>query len=329
MARRAAKPHAGEATESVGAAVDAFLSYARLEQGLAPNTVAAYARDLARFADLAGGTPTKSIDRSHVNAFVKRLERDGLAASSRARGLVALRRLLRFLCAEGVLEHDPSIGIESPRSVRALPRVLTPEESQALIRACGDDGPMALRDRAMLEVLYGGGLRVSELVGLPLDGLDRRSGFLRVLGKGGHERIVPLGEVALDAVGTYLDEGREALLGRQPDRTRALFLTRRGGPMTRQNFFTLIRKLALRAGIPRDRVSPHVLRHAFATDLLEGGADLRSIQMMLGHADLSTTEIYTHVSNGRLQDTVERHHPRGGRGGGSGAPRRGARGSRS
>ncbi len=318
MARRAATPRGSEARESVAAAVDAFLSYARLEQGLAPNTVAAYARDLARLVDLAEGTSAKALDRSHVNAYIKRLEGDGLAASSRARGLAALRRLLRFLCAEGVLEHDPSIGIESPRAARALPRVVAPEESQALIRACGEDGPMALRDRAMLEVLYGGGLRVSELVGLPLDGLDRRSGFLRVLGKGGHERIVPLGEAALDAVGAYLDEGRAALLGRQPDRTRAVFLTRRGGPMTRQNFFALLRKLALRAGIPGERVSPHVLRHAFATDLLEGGADLRSVLLMPGHADLSTTEIDTHVNSARLQDTVERHHPRGGRGPGRG-----------
>ncbi len=299
--------------ESLASAVDAFLNHARLEQGLSPNTVAAYARDLSRFVDLAGDIAAGRLDREHVNRFITRLERDGLAASSRARALVALRRLLRFLCAEGVLAHDPSIGIESPRAARALPKILSPEESQALIRACGDDSPLALRDRAMLEVLYGAGLRVSELVGLPLDGLDRRAGYLRVLGKGGHERIVPLGEVALEAVGDYLDHARDALLGRHPDRSRALFLTRRGGPMTRQNFFALLRKLALQVGIPRERVSPHVLRHAFATDLLEGGADLRSIQLMLGHADLSTTEIYTHVSRGRLQDTVERHHPRGGR----------------
>ena len=172
--------------------------------------------------------------------------------------------------------------------------------------------PLGLRDRAMLEVLYGAGLRVSELVGLPLSGLDLRGGLLRVTGKGDKERVVPLGESALAAVDGYLAEGRDALLGDRRDETHALFLTRRGGPMTRQNFFTLLRKHARKAGVPAERVSPHVLRHAFATDLLDGGADLRSIQAMLGHADLSTTQVYTHVSRARLRDTVEERHPRGG-----------------
>jgi len=307
--------------ESLDDVVDSFLSHARLEKGLANNTLVAYARDLARFAAPLEGLPAAGVGRKDVQAFVERLERDGLAPSSRARALVAVRRLLKYMCAEGLLEQDPSLGIDSPRAGRALPKVLAAEDTRALIHACGDHGPLALRDRAMLEVLYGAGLRVSELVELPLSGLDRRGGLLRVVGKGRHERVVPLGEVALAAVSAYLDHGRANLLGKKPDRSHALFVTRRGGPMTRQNFFALLRKLALRAGIPRDRVSPHVLRHAFATDLLEGGADLRSIQMMLGHADLSTTEIYTHVSRGRLRETVDRHHPRGGRG-------RGGRGKR-
>jgi len=224
---------------------------------------------------------------------------------------VAVRRLLRFLSMEGLLKEDPSLGIVSPRTTRSLPRVLGPAETQSLIRACAGEEPLALRNRAMLEVLYGSGLRVTELVALPLSGLDRRGGFLRVSGKGGHERVVPLGEIGLAAIEAYLAGGRPKLLGQRPDRTHALFLTRRGGPMTRQNLFTILKKLARRAGIDSDRVSPHVLRHAFATDLLEGGADLRSIQSMLGHADLSTTEIYTHVGRGRLKETVERHHPRG------------------
>jgi integrase/recombinase XerD len=152
---------------------------------------------------------------------------------------------------------------------------------------------------------------VSELVGLPFSAVDARDGLLRVTGKGGKERVVPLGEQALAAIEHYLAEARDALLGSRPDETHALFLTRRGRPMTRQNFFVLIRKLAVKAGIPVDRVSPHVLRHAFATDLLDGGADLRSIQSMLGHADLSTTQVYTHVSRSRLRDTVEERHPRG------------------
>jgi integrase/recombinase XerD len=161
---------------------------------------------------------------------------------------------------------------------------------------------------------------VSELVELPLSAVDRRSGLLRVVGKGGHERIVPLGQAALDALAVYLAQARSELLGRQPDRSHAVFLSRRGRPMTRQNFFALVRRLARKADIPAERVSPHVFRHAFATDLLEGGADLRSIQAMLGHADLSTTQIYTHVSRRTLRETVEHRHPRGtgrrGRGGG-------------
>ena len=172
--------------------------------------------------------------------------------------------------------------------------------------------PLGLRDRAMLEVLYGAGLRVSELVTLPLSALDARAGLLHVTGKGGKERVVPVGGAALAAVAAYLAEARDRLRGKLASETDALFLSRRGSAMTRQNFFALIRKLAQRAGIPSERVSPHVLRHAFATDLLDGGADLRSIQSMLGHSDLSTTQVYTHVSRSRLRKTVEEHHPRGG-----------------
>jgi len=303
--------------ERLSAVVDAYLNYARLEKGLARNTITAYARDLARFAAPLEEIPVAKINREHIKSFIEALERDGLGPASRARALVAVRRLLKFMCAEQLIEKDPSQGILAPKVGRSLPRVLAADETQALIRAADDSGPLALRDRAMLEVLYGAGLRVSELVGLPLSGLDRRGGMLRVVGKGGHERVVPLGQLALSAVEEYLELGRPGLLGARGDRSRALFLSRRGGAMTRQNFFVLLRKLALRAGIPRDRVSPHVLRHAFATDLLDGGADLRSIQLMLGHADLSTTEIYTHVSRRKLKETVESRHPRGGGGRGS------------
>lgn len=310
------------AAEPISSVVDAFLNHAKLEKGLARNTIVAYARDLARFAASVEGVDAEAIAREHVRDFISGLEREGLSPASRARALVAVRRFLKFMCAEGLLEDDPSQGVMSPRVGRALPRVLAADETQALIRACGDKGPLGLRDRAMLEVLYGAGLRVTELVELPLSALDRRGGVLRVVGKGGHERLVPLGELALSAVDDYLDHARAVLLGKQGDRSHALFVTRRGGAMTRQNFFALLRKLALAAGIARDRVSPHVLRHAFATDLLEGGADLRSIQTMLGHADLSTTEIYTHVGRGRLKDTVDRHHPRGAGGAQGSKPRK-------
>jgi len=258
------------------------------------------------------GEPAE-IRPEHLRRFAEALDAEGLAPASRARMLVAARRFVRHLLARGVLARDPAEGLLAPRQTRRLPRVLRPAESEALLAAAAGDGVLALRDRAMLEVLYGAGLRVSELVELPLSGLDRRAGSVRVRGKGGRERLVPLGEPALAALEAWLTEGRPRLAQRAPRASDAVFLTGRGRPMTRQNFFARLRQLAVRAGLPRERVSPHVLRHSFATDLLEGGADLRAVQAMLGHADLATTQIYTHVSRQRLRDTVERHHPRGAR----------------
>ena len=290
-----------------------------MERGLSPRTVEAYGRDLARFAAhaAAAGAPSpQQLRRSHVSGFLIALEGAGLGARSRGRALVAVRRFLRHLAASGRLEADPLLGIETPRQGRPLPRTLHAEETARLIEAADPATPLGLRDRAMLEVAYGAGLRVSELVGLPLGGLDSRRGLLRVRGKGGKERIVPLGEPALRALAEWLDRGRPRFLRPGHRTVDAVFLSSRGGAMTRQNFFERLRVLARAAGIPLDRVSPHVLRHAFATDLLEGGADLRAVQTMLGHADLTTTQIYTHVSRARLRDTVERLHPRGARGGG-------------
>lgn len=300
---------------SLHQAIDAFLSHAALERGLAPKTIEAYAGDLGRLAgwlENAGVEAPGSLRREHVIGFARALEAEGLSARSRTRVLVAIRRWIRFLLATGVLAVDPMEGVSTPRFGQSLPKVLRPDETEALIAAAPTDTPLGLRDRAMLEVLYGAGLRVSELVALPLGALDARAGVLRVFGKGRRERLVPLGEPALAAIGAYLERGRPALLRAGRPGTDAMFLSRRGGPMTRQNFFTRLRKLAGIAGIPGDRISPHVLRHAFATDLLEGGADLRAVQAMLGHADLSTTQIYTHVSRARLRDVVETRHPRGG-----------------
>ena len=304
---------------SLFGAIDAFLSHAAVERGLAPKTIEAYASDLARFGswlESAGVGAPGSLRREHVTGFAQALEAEGLSARSRTRTLIATRRWIRFLLATGELSADPMEGIVTPRFGQSLPKVLRPDETAALLAAAAPDTTLGLRDRAMLEVLYGAGLRVTELVALPLGALDSRAGVLRVLGKGGRERLVPLGEPALAAVDAYLEHGRPALLRSGHPGTDAMFLSRRGGPMTRQNFFSRLRKLARIAGIPSDRVSPHVLRHAFATDLLEGGADLRSVQAMLGHADLSTTQIYTHVSRARLRDVVETRHPRGGGGAG-------------
>jgi len=301
---------------ALDAAVDGFLTAAALERGLSPRTLEAYGRDLARFAAHAaaeGAATPRELRRSHVSGFLVALEGLGLGPRSRGRALVAVRRFLRHLAASGHLEADPLLGIETPRRGRPLPRTLHPEETARLIAAADPATPLGLRDRAMLEVAYGAGLRVSELVGLPLGGLDSRRGLLRVWGKGRKERIVPLGEPALAALAEWLERGRPRFVRPGRRAADAVFLSSRGSAMSRQNFFERLRALARAAGIPLDRVSPHVLRHAFATDLLEGGADLRAVQTMLGHADLTTTQIYTHVSRARLRDTVERLHPRGAR----------------
>jgi integrase/recombinase XerD len=299
---------------------DAFLNHAGVERGLSPLTVEAYAGDLNRFLEYvekAGAVGLADLTRDVVVGFLLALEEDGLSARSRARALSALRRMLAFAADRGLLANDPLLGIEGPRLPQQLPRVLRPDQTAALLSAIDTDTPLGLRNFAMLELLYGAGLRVSELVGLPLSGLDRRAGLVRVVGKGQRERVVPIGDAALEALDDYLAEARGQLLGDRPDTSRAVFLSRRGSAMTRQNFFAFLRSLARKAGIPSELVSPHVLRHAFATDLLEGGADLRSIQAMLGHSDLATTQIYTHVSRGRLRETVEQRHPRGSGGRGS------------
>jgi integrase/recombinase XerD len=308
------------------AALDGFLQHGAVERGLSPRTLEAYQRDLTRFVQYVEGRGVRApsgLERGHVTSFLAALGEAGLAPSSRARMLVSVRRFSGFLLASGALERNPCEGVDTPRQRRALPKTLRPDESTALIEAAAGEEPLALRDRAMLEVLYGAGLRVSELVSLPRTALDARAGVLRVYGKGRRERLVPLGEPALAAIGRYLEAGRPALARAAKRPVEALFLSRRGAAMTRQNFFARLRRLALAAGVPRERVSPHVLRHAFATDLLEGGADLRAVQAMLGHTDLSTTQIYTHVSRRKLRDLVDAHHPRGRGGRGDSGPARG------
>ncbi|MFO0687565.1 MAG: site-specific tyrosine recombinase XerD [Myxococcota bacterium] len=296
---------------------DGLLARLAVEEGLSARTVEAYASDLAHLREhlrARGIDDLAGVTRADLAAFAHFLVERGLAASTRARMLVSVRRLLRHAREAGGVEVDPLDSLRAPKRPQRLPRTLQGEEVAALIEAAASvDGPEAGRDVAMIELLYGAGLRVSELVGLPLSGIDRRSGLLRVIGKGRKERVVPLGEWAGAALDAYLEHDRPLLAGPSAAgvRQQAVFLSRRGGPMTRQNFWKRLREHALRAGLAPDRVSPHVLRHAFATDLLEGGADLRAIQAMLGHADLSTTEIYTHVSRARLRETVEALHPRG------------------
>lgn len=323
-----AEPRSAQAADSAGGdgadqgppsplerSCDALLARIAVEEGLSVRTVEAYAADLAQ---LRIHLATRGVDdlarasRADLASFAHFLDARGLAPASRARMLVSVRRLLRHAREHDGLRLDPLDSLRAPKRPRRLPRTVRLEEVERLVEAArAGEPPEAGRDVAMIELLYGAGLRVSELVGLPLSGIDRRAGLLRVIGKGSKERVVPLGEWAGESLEAYLERDRPVLATRAAQHEQAVFLTRRGRAMTRQNFWKRLREHALAADLPAERVSPHVLRHAFATDLLEGGADLRAIQAMLGHADLSTTEVYTHVSRARLRETVDALHPRG------------------
>lgn len=291
-------------------AIDQFLAWARIEKGLAENTIQSYGRDLAAFArsvaDLRGDVVVKDVRKTDVLAHVLALSKGGMSVRSQTRHLVAIRQLFRFLVREKEITVSPADEVELPRATKSLPVFLDVTEVDRLL-AAPDASPRGLRDRAMLEVLYATGLRVSELVTLPMDAVDLSRGYLLVRGKGNKERVVPVGEQAMRALETYtrtvrphLDDGRGS---------PALFLRRGGEPMTRQGFWKLLKGYARVAGV-KGTVSPHKLRHSFATHLLERGADLRAVQAMLGHADLSTTEIYTHVNRERLRRLYAQHHPR-------------------
>jgi integrase/recombinase XerD len=290
--------------------VDAYLLHLTAERGLSRATVEAYARDLAAFRQhlekrgVADGAAVSSTD---IRAFLQALERRHLSARSRARMLAAVRGFFKYLVRERIVAVSPAADVGSPRLGQRLPRSLGKKETTELL-AAPVEGPLAQRDLAMLELVYAAGLRVSEVVGLRTEQVNLEAGFLRVTGKGSKERVVPVGAKARDALLAYLGDGRLALLGRRT--SPHLFLTRRGKPMTRVNFWKIVRKYAVQAGVP-GKVSPHTLRHAFATHLVEGGADLRAVQMMLGHSDISTTQVYTHVARERLREVHRKFHPRG------------------
>jgi integrase/recombinase XerD len=288
--------------------LDLFLSYLVVEKGAAANTVQAYSRDLTRYLNFLGERTPNEIRPSDVVGFLGYLKGEGIAPRSRARALSALRMLHRFLMVEGYSEVNPSSIIEAPKGVQKLPSVLSGRQVEALLAAPLDTGAIELRDAAMLELLYATGLRVSELVGLTLAEVNVAAGYLMTIGKGDKERLVPIGDSACRAVTRYLEGARGELLktGTSP----LLFLSRLGEGMTRQAFWNIVKKRALQAGVS-SRISPHTLRHSFATHLLENGADLRSVQIMLGHADLSSTQIYTHVTRERLKLLHGKFHPRG------------------
>jgi integrase/recombinase XerD len=291
-------------------AIDLFLDHAKVERGLARNSIDAYGRDLAkfrRFCAARGLDDADAVAHRDLLAYLVTLAEERLAARSQARNLVALRQLFRHLRAERHVARDPTAELELPKIGRPLPVVLTLTEVEELLSAPRNDSVRGLRDGAMLSTLYATGLRVSELVGLRVNDVNLDEMFLSTVGKGRKQRLVPLGERARDRIRDYLATARPALLGERV--SVSLFVTARGRAMTRQGFWKLLTAYARAAGI-RKRLSPHKLRHSFATHLVERGADLRAVQAMLGHADIGTTQIYTHVSQGRLRSIVKQHHPR-------------------
>jgi integrase/recombinase XerD len=291
--------------------LDEFVDSLWLEDGLSRNTLESYRRDLQQFAQwLHAASKCSLLDAQHADLLAYLAHRFQLKAraSSTARLLSSLKRFYQFLVREGKREVDPTLNIDAPKRARPLPKNLTEADVEKLLAAPNVDTALGLRDRAMLEILYASGLRVSELISMKTAQLSHDMGVVRILGKGSKERLVPVGEEALSWIRRYVAQSRGVLL--EARTSDALFVTARAAPMTRQAFWQLIKRYALQAGIATT-LSPHTLRHAFATHLLNHGADLRVVQMLLGHADISTTQIYTHVARERLKQLHAKHHPRG------------------
>lgn len=286
-----------------------FVSYLSVERGLAPNSVSAYRRDLTEFLAFleAGSLSVEEVGKETIGAYLQDLY-GRVSPRSVARKISSLRSFYRFLQLDGYVRHDPTETLESPRTWRTLPRFLSGPEVEAMLAQPDLATPIGLRDRTMLEVLYATGLRVSELVRLRRDAVHPDPGLVNVVGKGDKERMVPVGDTALLFLDRYLREADPFFREKAPH-SPFLFLTRRGGPMTRQQFWNIVERIGRLIGF-EGGLSPHVLRHSFATHLLENGADLRAVQLMLGHADISTTQIYTHVTKERLRKIYDRFHPR-------------------
>ncbi len=294
----------------IAAAISSFLTHVKVEKGLASNTVAAYQRDLAKFNAFAQKRKLalEAVSRDDLVDFLAGLYRQKLESKSVARHLVSLRNFFRFAQIHELIPADPSVNLESPKIRRSLPGYLRLEEVERLLAQPDAKTALGLRDRAMLEVLYSAGLRVSELTGMRVTDLDSKVGCVRCIGKGDKERIVPVGKKALSMVEKYLRDARPKLIRKAPG-SPTLFVNRRGVALSRVGVWKILSAYGRRAGL-RVPLTPHTLRHSFATHLLERGADLRSVQLMLGHADISTTQIYTHVVEERLKQIYKAHHPR-------------------
>ena len=296
-------------------AVDQFLNYTTVERGLSPNTIAAYRNDLTQFVDflqsrdssLLGNGSWKRIDTEALTAYVLDLHERGYSDKTKTRKVASTKALFGFLLEEGVIDNNPMEDFASPGVGESLPETLSVEEVEALLSAEGAATPMSIRDRAIIEVMYATGVRVSELVSLDIDDVDIDESFVRCMGKGSKERIIPVHDEAVEAVKEYLEDGRPSLAG--PAAGRALFVSRKGGRLTRQALWLILKGRAQSAGIER-KITPHTLRHSFATHLLIGGAPLRHVQELLGHASITTTQVYTHLTSEHVRTQYESSHPR-------------------
>jgi integrase/recombinase XerD len=291
--------------------IQEFSDYLRIEKRNSPHTVSAYRRDLIRFSAKLSDHKVESVTTADIRDFLIFLKEQGLSAASVARSLSSIKSFFKYLCQDKQYQDNPAEILESPKRWRKLPDVLTSEDVDNLLKSPNLDSALGLRDKAMLEILYASGLRVSELINLKISQLDMGVGYLRTFGKGSKERIVPIGAIAKRAVENYILNSRPSLVPNFKDGRKAeeLFVTRRGRGMTRQGFWKLLKGYVIQANV-RASVSPHTLRHAFATHLLERGADLRSVQQMLGHSDISTTQIYTHILGKRMLEIHQQFHPR-------------------
>jgi len=301
----------GKAAHSFEKELELFLHYLAGERRLADNTISSYQADLAAFfshPSLKKVKTLRGVKAEHIRAYLASCRQNGIAARTNARRISALRSFFRFLVGEKIVIEDPTAVIDLPKPGRALPKVLSVAEVSQLLSQTDTVDPLRLRNQAMLQLLYASGLRVTELVKLPLAALNLTAGRVRIFGKGAKERMVPFGETAKSSLNNYLDQGRPLILKKR--RSDFLFLTNRAKPMTRLRFWQIIQQTVFLAGIDK-KISPHTLRHSFATHLLENGADLRSVQIMLGHSDIATTQIYTHVDTNRLKAIHRRFHPRG------------------